>query len=197
MKIQLDSKNLTCMILTVQGPMSLEDARIIRVGFRKLLGKARNNFLIDLSQAVIAPEAEGAVFEIHIDALAANMRLVMIGTNPRVCQAPNLKEAQLLLVSIVRLEKVLVPQLHELHKRLTLRKDKARAALERAKPEERAEFIITENARLKGHVMGFEEVIEALLKDHRDPQPLGEFVREKTQLEGKVLLEFDARKFKL
>jgi hypothetical protein len=194
MQLQLEDKNLTCMKLTITGSVGISDAQVLRAGFRNLLKRARTSFLIDLTQASISASAEFPLLETQADAIVSKIRLVLIGSNARVCQAKTLKDAQDLLPSVVRLDKVLVPQLYELQKHYYLRTDKA-AGLLSSRPLNHYELLLEENRRLIERVGEFELEIKELLKDYIPPVDLGALAVERQSWEDKVHAALTARRF--
>lgn len=172
MKLELEGKNLTCMKLIVTGPVDIRDAKILRAGFKKLLLKARNSFLIDLTGAKLDQAAIFSVFEIQIDALVHKIRLVIYGPYPQACQAKTLDEAQTALGSLMVLDKVLIPQLFFLHSALLARATIAQERLSK-RPENHLRAIQAENARLKARISDYEYEIDELLKDYAPPESLG------------------------
>lgn len=172
MKLELEGKNLTCMKLIVTGPVDIRDAKILRAGFKKLLLKARNSFLIDLTGAQLDQAAVFSVFEIQIDALVNKIRLVIFGPYPQACQAKTLEEAQTTLTSLMVLDKVLIPQLFFLHSALQARAAIAQERINK-RPEGHLRALKDENSRLKARIADYEYEIEELLKDYKPPETLG------------------------
>ena len=197
MKLQLDKKNLACMVLSPSEAVTATDAQVLRVGFRKLLGTARTTFIIDITRAAIDADAEHLVLETQIDALANKIRLVIVGTNPRVCQATSLKGAQAIMTSVIQLDRVLVPQLQSLYKRLNARRQAAIARLESPDPADQPGFVMAENSRLLAEVGNLEEEAEALLKVHVVPEPLPAQEAERAELENRLGASLSARKINL
>ncbi len=197
MKLQLDKKNLACMVLTPSEAVTATDAHVLRVGFRKLLGTARTTFIIDITRAVVDADAEHLVLETQIDALANKIRLVIVGTNPRVCQAMSMKGAQAIMSSVIQLDRVLVPQLQSLYKRLAIRRKAAIARLESPDPADQPGFVMAENSRLLAEVDNLEEEVEALLKVHVVPEPLPAQKAEMAELEKRLGASLIARKINL
>lgn len=191
MKLDLDKKNLTRMVLTASGPITRRDAQILRAGFKNLLGTARNAFLIDLSQAQVEPDAEVALLETQMDALVKRIRLVIVGSNPRICQVEKAKDADDLMASVVRLDKVLVPQLYELRRALEARRQEALTQLRDKNPENNPKIIARENERLKSRVQTLETQIGVLSGSRSSSEPAHTLPRE---LRARLQQLLEARK---
>lgn len=194
MKLQLNKKNLACMVLTVTERVTLADARVLRAGFRKLLGTARTAFLIDATAAQFEPDAELAVLETQIDALVGKIRLIIVGPNAKVCQATNHKEGQVLLSSVMRLDKVMVPQLRALEEYLKARRSSAEIVLQDPLPERQLSFILTEHKILQSRIHGLEQAIRILLNSADAPPALDAELRQQASLlETRALTDLRAR----
>jgi hypothetical protein len=185
MKLELEGKNLTCMKLIVTGPVDVRDVKILRAGFKKLLLKARNSFLIDLTGAQLDQAAVFSVFEIQIDALVGKIRLVIYGPYPQACQAKNIEEAQAALGSLMVLDRVLIPQLFFLHSALQARAAIAQERINK-RPEGHLRTLKDENARLKARISDYEFEIDELLKDYKQPEALGAVGPTKVNLEKQL-----------